>query len=92
MDTQSNIEINSQTIIMLLPPIDNHTETVEVAYWLKKNGSHVQKDEPLCEIETEEFSFELSASDSGILKIVAENGTTIKIGDIVCEIILESKE
>ncbi len=89
ISSESNDKTNHEPIIMLLPQIDNQTEIVEIAYWLKKDGSLVQKDEPLCEVETEEFAFELTASESGILRIIAKNGTMLKIGEAVCEILVE---
>ena len=81
--------MNTQTIAMVLPEIDAHTEIVEVSYWLKKDGDLVQKDEAICEVQTTEFDVELHATDTGILKIIAKNGTELKIGEIICEIVVE---
>ncbi len=73
--------------LMLLPAIDNHTQEVEIAFWLKADGSHVQKNESICEVNTEEFAFELEATEEGTLKILAAEGTLLKIGEPLCEII-----
>lgn len=76
------------TVVMLLPQIDKQTEEVEVVYWLKKDGSFVEKDESICEVNSEEFTFELEAIESGILKIVAQAGTMLKTGETICEILV----
>lgn len=81
-----------QTIAMVLPEIEKNTEAVEISYWLKKDGDLIQKDEAICEVATEEFEFELNATDTGILKIVAKNGTIIKNGETICEILCEVLE
>jgi 2-oxoglutarate dehydrogenase E2 component (dihydrolipoamide succinyltransferase) len=76
-----------EAITMIFPELDKDTQEAEISYWYKKNGDTVQKGETLCEVETEEFAFELSASDAGVLTIIAKNGTKIKVGDAICEIL-----
>jgi 2-oxoglutarate dehydrogenase E2 component (dihydrolipoamide succinyltransferase) len=83
--------MQQETVLMVLPEIDKHTESVEISYWLKKDGDFVQKEEPICEVETEEFEFALEATDTGILKIIAKNGTNVKIGDTICEILVDKE-
>ena len=43
-------------------------------------------DEVLCELESEKATFELPAEAEGTLKIVAQEGDTLEIGAVICEI------
>ncbi|MDH5604537.1 MAG: 2-oxoglutarate dehydrogenase complex dihydrolipoyllysine-residue succinyltransferase, partial [Cyclobacteriaceae bacterium] len=51
---------------------------------------YVQMDEVICELESEKASFELPAAQAGILHIKANEGDTVEIGAVICEI--EPKE
>jgi 2-oxoglutarate dehydrogenase E2 component (dihydrolipoamide succinyltransferase) len=53
---------------------------------LKADGAWVERDELLCEMESEKATFELNAEQAGILHIVAKAGDTINIGDLACTI------
>jgi 2-oxoglutarate dehydrogenase E2 component (dihydrolipoamide succinyltransferase) len=54
--------------------------------WLKKEGDYVNRDEVLCELESEKATFELNAESAGILHVAAQEGATLAIGDLVCKI------
>jgi 2-oxoglutarate dehydrogenase E2 component (dihydrolipoamide succinyltransferase) len=53
---------------------------------LKKDGQWVERDEVLAEIESEKATFEINAEQVGLLKIIANEGDTLGIGDVVCSI------
>ena len=57
-----------------------------VGTWLKQDGDFVKQDEPICELETDKASQELPAEVSGILRIVAQAGTTLQVGELLCKI------
>ncbi len=59
---------------------------VTIGEWLKEDGDFVEMDEPLCEIETDKATQELPAEASGTLKIVAQTGDTLAIGEVICKI------
>ena len=59
--------------------------------WHKRNGEMVQRDEPLCEIETDKITIELNAEVEGILSIKVKEGTTVKIGSVIGSIREASK-
>src|SRR5947207_8238096 len=59
---------------------------VTLSKWLKKDGDIVQQDEILCEIESEKATNELPAEKAGKLKIIAPEGSVLKIGDVICKI------
>ncbi len=51
---------------------------------MKKSGERVEMDEVLCEVETDKATMELNAEAGGVLQILAEEGKTLVIGDLIC--------
>jgi 2-oxoglutarate dehydrogenase E2 component (dihydrolipoamide succinyltransferase) len=51
----------------------------------------VDRDEVIAELESEKATFEINAEQAGILKTIAVEGDTLKIGDIACSIDTEAK-
>jgi 2-oxoglutarate dehydrogenase E2 component (dihydrolipoamide succinyltransferase) len=54
--------------------------------WHKNDGDAVTKDEMLCELETDKANVDLPAPAAGVLKRVAQQGATVKIGDTIARI------
>jgi 2-oxoglutarate dehydrogenase E2 component (dihydrolipoamide succinyltransferase) len=54
--------------------------------WLKKDGEYVERDEVIAELESEKATFEINAEKAGVLKTVAAEGDTLKIGDLAAQI------
>ena len=73
------IEIN-------VPTVGESISEVTLVQWLKNDGDWVERDEILCELESEKATFELNAEKAGILHIVAQEGTDLNIGDLACKI------
>jgi 2-oxoglutarate dehydrogenase E2 component (dihydrolipoamide succinyltransferase) len=71
---------------MKIPALGESISEVRIATWLKKDGDFVNMDDALCEVETDKATMELNAEKSGILRIVAEEGADLKIGDLFCKI------
>ena len=69
-----------------VPTVGESISEVTLVKWLKKDGEWVERDEILCELESEKATFELNAEQAGILQIVAKEGDTLNIGDIACKI------
>lgn len=69
-----------------VPPIGESISEVTLVTWLKKDGEYVERDEVLCELESEKATFELNAEQAGILHIVAQEGDDLSIGDLACKI------
>lgn len=69
-----------------VPPVGESISEVTLVTWLKKDGEWVERDEILCELESEKATFELNAEQAGILHIVAEEGQDLAIGDLACKI------
>ncbi|WP_336515735.1 2-oxoglutarate dehydrogenase complex dihydrolipoyllysine-residue succinyltransferase [Pollutibacter soli] len=69
-----------------VPTVGESISEVSLVKWLKKDGDWVERDEVLAELESEKATFEINAEQAGILKTVAKEGDTLKIGDIACQI------
>lgn len=69
-----------------VPPVGESISEVTLVSWIKKNGDWVERDEVICELESEKATFELNAEQAGILHTVAEEGQDLKIGDVACTI------
>ncbi len=69
-----------------VPTVGESITEVTLVKWLKKEGDYVNRDEVLCEMESEKATFELPAEQAGILHIVAQENSTLKIGDTACTI------
>ncbi len=66
-------------------PGESITEVV-IARWLKKNGDSVQKDEAIGEIDSDKATLTLNAEDAGEIQFLAQEGDTVKVGQVVCKI------
>jgi len=71
--------------ICLPSPGESITEA-EVASWMKEDGEFVEKDEVICEVETDKASLEISAECSGTLRIQVEEGAVVEVGAILAVI------
>jgi 2-oxoglutarate dehydrogenase E2 component (dihydrolipoamide succinyltransferase) len=69
-----------------IPTVGESITEVTLIKWLKPNGSYVNRDEILCELESEKATFELNAEQAGILHYVAAENDTLLIGDLACTI------
>ena len=71
---------------MTVPSVGESITEVTIANWVKKEGDFVELDEEIAEIESDKATFELTAEARGILNIVAKEGETLNIGDLICKI------
>lgn len=69
-----------------VPTVGESISEVTLVKWLKPEGAWVERDELLCELESEKATFELNAEQAGILHIVAAEGATLAIGELACKI------
>jgi pyruvate/2-oxoglutarate dehydrogenase complex dihydrolipoamide acyltransferase (E2) component len=55
--------------------------------WFKREGDAIKRGEPVVELETEKVNYELDSPAEGILlKILAQEGAAVPVGDPVCQI------
>lgn len=66
-------------------PGESITEVV-IARWLKKDGDYVEKDEEVAEIDSDKATLTINAEQSGAIKLLAAEGDTVKVGQVVCSI------
>ncbi len=69
-----------------VPTVGESISEVTLVKWLKKDGAWANRDEVIAELESEKATFELNAEQAGAVKIIAQEGDTLKIGDVVCSI------
>jgi 2-oxoglutarate dehydrogenase E2 component (dihydrolipoamide succinyltransferase) len=73
-------------IEMKVPSPGESITEVTISRWLKKDGDFVEKDEELCEIESDKATLTINAEEAGQLKTLVAEGETVKVGSIVCSI------
>ncbi len=66
-------------------PGESITE-VEIGKWLVENGSIVRKDQEIAEVESDKATLSLSATASGQLEILANEGDRVAVGSVACTI------
>jgi 2-oxoglutarate dehydrogenase E2 component (dihydrolipoamide succinyltransferase) len=74
------------SIEIKVPTVGESITEVTLAKWVKKDGDYVERDEVIAELESEKATFEINAEQAGVLKLVAKEDDTLKIGDVVCTI------
>ena len=71
---------------MKMPSPGESITEVEIAQWLVEDGEFVERDQLICEIDSEKATLELAAEESGGISLKAEEGDTVAVGEIVCVI------
>src|SRR5829696_6282248 len=70
-----------------MPRLSDSMEEGTVLKWLVDEGSEVKRGEPLVEIETDKANMTYDADSDGVLvEIVAQEGDTLPIGDVIARI------
>ena len=75
-----------EIIEMHVPTVGESINEVTITNWTKSSGDLVVLDEVIAEIESDKATFELTAEATGKLEILAPDGTTLQIGDLICQI------
>jgi pyruvate dehydrogenase E2 component (dihydrolipoyllysine-residue acetyltransferase) len=71
---------------VVMPRLSDSMEEGTILRWLKAEGEHVGRGEPLVEIETDKATLPYEADASGRLHIVAAAGETLPIGRTIATI------
>ncbi|MBK9485405.1 MAG: 2-oxoglutarate dehydrogenase complex dihydrolipoyllysine-residue succinyltransferase [Chitinophagaceae bacterium] len=74
------------SIEIKVPTVGESISEVTLVKWHKKDGDWANRDEVIAELESEKATFELNAEQAGAIKIIAQEGATLNIGDVVCSI------
>ena len=59
---------------------------VEISNWLVADGVYVEKDQEICEIDSDKATLTVSAEDSGQIKLLKDAEIIISVGDTICTI------
>ncbi len=78
------------SIEIKVPTVGESISEVTLVKWHKKDGDWANRDEVIAELESEKATFELNAEQAGAIKIIALEGATLNIGDVVCSIDTEA--
>ena len=68
-------------ISLKVPTIGESINEVTLSRWLVKDGDIVALDQSLCEFESDKATLEFPSEKSGKIKIIAQEGADLKIGD-----------
>jgi 2-oxoglutarate dehydrogenase E2 component (dihydrolipoamide succinyltransferase) len=67
-----------------VPTLGESVTEATLAKWFKKAGEAVAVDEPLCELETDKVTVEVSAPASGVLaELAVDEGATVAVGTVI---------
>src|SRR6478735_6709176 len=66
-----------------VPSVGESISEGTLARWLKPDGSAVQANEPLFELESDKAAQVVNAPSAGVLKIQAQEGDTVEIGAVI---------
>ena len=76
---------------MKVPSPGESITEVQISKWLKKEGDFVEKDEEICEIDSDKATLTLSAEATGAIHLIAKEGDMIAVGSVVCSIDTDAK-
>ncbi len=68
---------------VIMPRLSDSMEEGTIVRWLKASGDAVARGEPLVEIETDKATMSYEAEASGVLEILAREGETLSIGEVI---------
>ena len=69
-----------------MPRLSDSMEEGTILRWLKADGDDVRRGEDLVEIETDKATMTYEADQDGVLAIVAAEGATLAIGEVIASI------
>ncbi|MCU0431496.1 MAG: 2-oxoglutarate dehydrogenase complex dihydrolipoyllysine-residue succinyltransferase [Cytophagaceae bacterium] len=85
-ETKSQPSSVGKTVELVVPTVGESITEVTLGKWNKKSGDLVKAEEVLVELESDKATFELTASATGILEVVAASGQVLPIGALICKI------
>lgn len=69
-----------------IPMIGESINEVTIGQWLVDDGIQVEEDQAVCEVESEKATVEITAEQSGVIKIIVPAGDTVNVGAVIAEI------
>jgi 2-oxoglutarate dehydrogenase E2 component (dihydrolipoamide succinyltransferase) len=78
---------------LIMPKMGESVAEATILKWLKKEGDHVEADEPVLEIATDKVDTEVPSPSSGILtKCFFAEGQVVKVGEVIANISSDKEE
>lgn len=71
---------------VIIPSPGESVSEVEIATWLVSDGSFVEKDQEIAEIESDKATLSLTAEEAGTIRVIANVGEVVNVGSIVAKI------
>ncbi len=71
---------------VVMPRLSDSMEEGTIVRWLKGDGDEVSRGDELVEIETDKATMTYEADGAGVLEIVAGEGDTLAIGEVIARI------
>ena len=59
---------------------------VEISNWLVKDGEFVEKDQEICEVDSDKATLTISAEESGVIKLLVNENESVSVGENICTI------
>ncbi len=76
---------------IIMPQLGESVTEGTITTWLVQAGDHINKYDPIAEVMTDKVNAEVPSSFSGVIKeLVAEEGDTIQVGEVMCHLEIES--
>lgn len=69
-----------------IPSMGESVSEVILIEWLKGDGDYVERDEPICVLETDKANVDLPAPMAGVLKHAEQVDATLAIGAVIAQI------
>ncbi|WP_421379471.1 dihydrolipoamide acetyltransferase family protein [Bacillus salacetis] len=75
---------------MKMPQLGESVTEGTISKWLVSPGDHVNKYDPIAEVNTDKVNAEVPSSFTGTIKeLIAEEGDTLEVGEFICSIEVE---
>jgi 2-oxoglutarate dehydrogenase E2 component (dihydrolipoamide succinyltransferase) len=74
-----------------IPSMGESVSEVILIEWLKQDGDYVERDEPICVLETDKANVDLPAPMAGVLQHAQQVDATLAIGAVIAQIAAGAK-
>src|SRR5213593_333917 len=77
----------TEAVEVVMPQMGVSVSEGTITKWLKREGEHVEADEPLLEISTDKVDTEIPSPASGtVTQILVQEGETVEVGTKLAQI------
>ena len=80
----------AEPVIVTVPHETVNDETVQILLWKVPSGSHVEKDQHICDVETSKTVVEMHAPIAGLLEYSVAVGSELQVGSKIFQVAPEA--